>query len=69
MTWNDLIARLQEIPENRRNEKACFSSEYNEFGEEIDDLTIQHTDIASNDPANPDFESDADNASGYTLTP
>lgn len=45
MTWNDLIFRLQEIPENRRDEKAVFAvpDEAEGFGSlwgawEIDDV-------------------------------
>lgn len=37
MTWNDLIARLNEIPENRREETAIFS-DMNGDDWEIDDL-------------------------------
>lgn len=41
MTWNDLIAQLLEIPEERRNETATFTTGdfYDEFSlTEIDDV-------------------------------
>lgn len=38
MTWNDLIDRLNQIPENRREEKAIFSHEDCDW--EIDDCGL-----------------------------
>lgn len=42
MTWNELIARLNEIPEGKRNQKAIFvmSGHREDVEEEIDGLQL-----------------------------